>query len=245
MTLPSFTRDLSLLVAFASLSAAAAPVLGAQDPAPRPLPQIMITAQGEVAVTPDRARISLGVETEGQSAQEASQANAALQTKVMDALRKSGVPNSAIRTTGYNVAPKQEFNPTTRTWRVEGYRVSNIVVVTLDAIDKTGPVIDAALGAGANRVAGISFEIKDASKARERAIQLAVERARREADIAARAAGGQVRGLIELNVNSYEQSPRPMMEMAMSRADASSTPISEGTQNVVVSVTTRWEYGSR
>ncbi len=226
-------------LAAASLTPSA---LHAQQPMHQPPPQITITAQGDVQVTPDRARVTLGVETEAKTAQEAAQLNANAQTRIVEAVRKTGIPAASIRTSGYNVAPKQEYIPATRTWRVDGYQVTNLVVITVEPVAKAGEVIDAALSAGANRVAGLSFEVKDPTPAREQAITNAVARARREAEIAARAAGGEVAGLLELNVNSYDASPRPMMEMAAMRADAASTPISEGTQAVTVSVTTRWEF---
>ncbi len=244
MTTLSFVRALPFAAAVAACSLTPATTLLAQMEQTPPVPQIVITAQGEVQVTPDRSRVSLGVETEAKTAQEAAQANAALQTRILESVRRAGIPAASIRTTGYNVAPKQEYLPETRRWRVDGYRVSNIVVVTIDAIAKTGEVMDAALSAGANRVAGIEFEVKDPTDARERAITLAVERARREAEIGAKAAGGQVLGLLQLDINSYQQNPRPMMEMARMSADASSTPVSEGTQSVVVSVTTRWQFGA-
>lgn len=242
-----FARAIPVVAALALVGCApvAASPLRAQEQAPRPFPEITINATGSVDVTPDRARISLGVETDARTAQSASQANAELQTRILAAVRAAGIPASAIRTTGYNVAPKQEYNSQTRTWRVDGYRVSNIVVITLDDISRTGPVIDAALGVGANRVAGIAFEVKDATTAREAAITQAVERARREADIAARAAGGAIAGLLSLNVNSYEQSPRQVMEMAMVRSADASTPVSEGTQTVRVQVSTRWQFVRR
>lgn len=243
MTVSSCVRAVSFAAALSVAAALPIASLSAQSAAERPVPQITISAQGEIEVTPDRSQISLGVETEAKSAQEAAQANAELQTRVLAAVRAAGIPASDIRTTGYNVAPKQEYLPETRTWRVDGYRVSNIVVVTVAAVAKTGAVIDAALSAGANRVANISFEIKDPSGAREQATVQAVERARREAEIAAKAAGGTIVGLLELNVNSYQQNPRPMAEMSLMRSDAASTPVSEGTQSVVVNVTTRWEFG--
>ncbi len=243
MAYTSFARTLPAFAAALTLSAAP---LHAQDMSPRQPPQIVVTAQGEVQVTPDRARVSLGVETEARTAREASQQNAALQARILEAIRKAGIPAANIRTTGYNVSPKQEYIPETRTWRVDGYRVSNIVVVIVDPVAKTGEVIDAALEAGANRVAGLNFEIKDATTAREQAMKDAVERARREAEIVATAAGGSIVGLLEISVNSYEAPPRPMYEMAAMRADAAvATPVSEGTQPVIVNVTTRWEYGAR
>jgi uncharacterized protein len=208
----------------------------------QPPPQLNITATGSVEVTPDRARVTLGVDTEAKTAQEAAQANAALQTRIIEAVRKAGIPASSIRTSGYNVAPRQEYIPETRTWRVDGYQVTNLVVIVVEPVSKAGEVIDAALSAGANRVAGLTFEVKDATAAREEAMTKAVERARREADIAAKAAGGTVAGLLELSVNSMDNTPRPMMEMAMMRSDAAQTPISEGTQSVMVSVSTRWAF---
>jgi uncharacterized protein len=208
----------------------------------QPPPQLNITATGSVEVTPDRARVTLGVDTEAKTAQEAAQANAALQTRIIEAVRKAGIPAASIRTSGYNVAPRQEYIPETRTWRVDGYQVTNLVVIVVEPVSKAGEVIDAALTAGANRVAGLTFEVKDATAAREEAMTKAVERARREADIVARAAGGTVAGLLELSVTSMDNTPRPMMEMAMMRSEAAQTPISEGTQSVMVSVNTRWAF---
>jgi uncharacterized protein YggE len=205
-------------------------------------PRILVTAQGSVEVTPDRARVTLGVETEATTAQAAAQANATAQRRVIDALLRLGVPAASIRTTGYSVSPKQEYQPDTRRWRVDGYQVSNLVVVTVEPVGRAGEAIDAALAAGANRVAGLSFEVADPSVARERAITLAVQQARREAALAAQAAGGELVGLIEVTVNSYDASPRPMMEMMAVRADvAPTTPIAEGNQQVTVSVSTQWE----
>lgn len=234
----------ALPLALAAMLAMPVAALFSQEATRQP-PQITINANGEVQVTPDRARISLGVETHATTAREASQQNAAAQTKIIAALRAAGIPQASIRTTGFNIAPKQEYIPETRTWRVDGYQVTNIVVVVVEPVSKVGEVIDVALEAGANRVAGLNFEIKDATAAREAAMKQAVERARREAEIVATAAGGRIVGLIEINVNSYEPSPpRPMMEMA--RMDqAASTPISEGTQPVTVNVNTRWEYAPR
>lgn len=244
----SFAQRLPTLVALTLLTAFSAATIptravSAQEPARREIPQIMINATGEVQVTPDRARISLGVDTEAKTAKEASQANAELQTKVLEAIRRAGIPAANIRTSGYNVSPIQEYIPETRKWRIDGYRVNNMVVVLVEPVGNAGDIIDIALSAGANRVAGLSFEIKDATRAREQAMTQAVERAKREAEIVARAAGGTIAALIELSVNSYEApQPRPMYEMAAMRSDVLSTPVSEGTQPVTVSVSTRWQF---
>ena len=235
-----------LPAALTVLSLNASSIAGAQashtSPASPP-PSLSVTAVGEVEVTPDRARLVLGVETEAPTAQDAAKENANRQSQVMAALRAQRVPAENIRTTGYSVAPKQSYDPTTQQWRVDGYRVTNLVVVTLAAIDRTGAVIDATLAAGANRVADLRFEVSDPSAARDRAITRAVERARREAGVASAAAGGSVVALLELTILSTDiPSPRPMMEMVAMRAEGAETPISEGTQTVRATVATRWEF---
>jgi uncharacterized protein YggE len=235
---------LSALAATACFSSALPAQPPMQPSMHQPPPQLNITARGEVQVTPDRARVTLGVDTEAKTAQEAAQANAVLQTRIIEAVRKAGISTASIRTSGYNVAPRQQYLPETRTWRVDGYQVTNLVVIVVEPVSKAGEVIDAALSAGANRVAGLTFEVKDASAAREEAMTKAVERARREADIVAKAAGGTVAGLLELSVNSEDDTVRPAMEMAMMRVESAPTPISEGTQSIAVRVTTRWAFQS-
>lgn len=218
--------------------------LSAQPPAQPPV--ISVTTVGEVDVTPDRARLVLGVETEAPSAQAAARDNADRQARVMAELRTQGIQPKDIATTGYAVAPKQSYDPTTQQWRIDGYRVSNLVVVTLTAIDRTGAVIDATLAAGANRVADLRFEVADPTAARELAITRAVERARREAEIAAKAAGGSLSGLVELRINDTNTpSPRPMVAMVAMRAEGAETPISEGTQMVTATVSTGWGFVQR
>lgn len=220
--------------------------LQAKAQSQQPPPQIVVSANGEVVITPDRANIQLGVETQGKTAALASAENNKKQTAVLAAVKALGIPSSAITTSSYNVAPIQRWDEKDRKTIIDGYRVSNLVVVNVTKIEQSGAVIDAALANGANRVAGLNFELADPSKAREEAITKAVTQARHEAEVAAKAAGGTIAELLEININSFDQPrPMPMFAMAkMSSADGAPTPLSEGTLTISVNVTTRWRYGS-
>ena len=241
---PHLFRD----VFFALTLATATLVTGArlahgQVAAPAP-PQIIVSANGEVKATPDRANIQLGVETQAKTAAAASAENNRKQTAVLAAIRALGIPSSSITTSSFSVSPIQRWDDKEKKTVIDGYQVSNLVVVLVGKIELTGGVIDAALASGANRVAGLSFELSDPSKAREDAISKAVAQARREAEVAAKASGGTIGDLIELTINAYEP-PRavPMYAMAkMASADASPTPVSEGTLTVQVNIATRWLY---
>ena len=216
----------------------------AQAPSPLPPPQISVQARGEVQVAPDRARVQVGVETQAKTAAAAAAENNRKQTAILAAIRALGVPSSAITTLNYTVMPVQRYDEKERRVVMDGYKVSNIVQVETDKLEQAGGIIDAGLSNGANRVAGLDFLVKDAAKARDAALAIAVESARRQADVAAKAAGGQITELLELTVTDFERpEPRPMLAMAkMSSADATPTPLSEGLSTVAVTVSTRWRF---
>ena len=121
----------------------------------------------------------------------------------------------------------------------------NIVQVVTDKLEQAGPIIDAGLTNGANRVAGLDFMVKDEASARDQALAKAVESAKRQATAAALAAGGQATELLELVVMDFEQpGPRPMLQMSRMKdaAEMAPTPLSEGLTTVAVSVSSRWRF---
>jgi uncharacterized protein len=217
----------------------------AQQVAPQPPPSIMVTARGEVQATPDRARVQVGLETQARTASAASQENNRKQTAILGAIRALGIPAAQIKTLNYMVSPVQRWDEKERRTVIDGYRVSNIVQVETDKLEQAGQIIDAGLTNGANRVAGLEFLLKDRSRAEDSALTLAVESARRQAEVAARAAGGQVAELLELSIMEfYRPEPTPMVAMAarMDKAEMVPTPVAEGTTTVSVSISTRWRF---
>jgi uncharacterized protein len=225
--------------------AAAAPALRAQSAtaAPAGRSEIAVSAVGEAEVTPDRARVSIGVQTQAATSAEAASKNATLQTAVINAVKALGIPAERITTTGYNVYPEQRYDAGTSRPRILGYNVQNTVVVDVWKIDQVGAVIDAALSKGANMVSGLSLYSSQEDVARRRALANAVARARSDAEAMATAAGGRLGDLVELTSGvSYMPPPRPVMEAAMSAKVATPTPISEGTQTLSATVTARWQF---
>jgi uncharacterized protein YggE len=207
-------------------------------------PEIGVSAMGEAEVTPDRAHVSIGVQTQATTAAEAASRNATLQQAVINAVKALGIPAERITTQGYSVYPEQTYDQTTRRSRITGYNVTNSVVVDVWNVQQVGPVLDAALSKGANLVSSLSFYSSQAEVARRRALQNAVARARADAEAMAQAAGGKLGDLIELTTGvTYSPPPRPMVVSAMAAERvAAPTPISEGTQTVSAQVTARWRF---
>ena len=211
---------------------------------PPPPPSLNVGARGEVRVQPDRATVQVAVDTRAANAAAAASENARIQQRVIAAIRALGIAADQISTIGYNVFPEYRHDPPTREPRLVGYRVSNTVSVEVRQIDQVGPVLDAALGAGANNIAGLRFYSSTAEVARREAMARAVATARADAETLARAAGGSLGELLEANVGAYyaPPPPMPMMRAEAMAQDVANTPISPGEQTIAVDVQTRWRF---
>lgn len=248
MELPVRNTLLAMAAGAVAMTLATARVGYAQQaPVPQAPPTIFVVGRGEVQVAPDRARVQVGMETQAKTSQQAAQENNRKQAAILAAIRKLGVPDANIQTLNYSVSPVQRYDDKLRRVVIDGYQVSNIVQVETDKLELAGQIIDAGLNNGANRVAGLDFIVKDRAKAQDQALAEAVASARRQAEVAAKAAGGTIAELIELTINEFERpEPRAMMAMAM-KAEAADAPapISAGMNTVSVSVGTRWRFAKQ
>ncbi len=165
----------------------------------------------------------------------------------VQALRALGLGVNQISTTGYNIYPEQRYAPDKEPV-VIGYNVTNTLAVDVRKLTQVGPVIDAALSKGANMITSLQFYATNTEAARRTAITSAIEKARLDAEAAAKAAGGTIGTLLEINIGAYyPPPPRPMMRLdtTIARADQAPTPINPGEQTLSVDVNTRWRFNSK
>src|SRR5690242_12808136 len=86
------------------VSLIASPAVRAQAPPPVPQePVVVVSGEGLVQATPDRAWISVSAESRAPSPREAQRRTAELMRPVLDSLRMARVPDEAVRTTGYDL----------------------------------------------------------------------------------------------------------------------------------------------
>lgn len=201
---------------------------GAQD-TPDAGDTITVTGIGSVDAVPDEARMSFGAETRRPTAQAAVAANADAMRRILNALRQAG--GRELATQWVSVYPT-----TDETGQVTGYTASNSVSAVSD-IDDAPALIDAATEAGANQISGPGLTSSNAEQLYRRALADAVDQARANAEVLARAAGRSL-GAITTIVEGGGAQPLPYAERALDQA-ASATPIVPGTQetSATVSVT--------
>lgn len=207
-----------------------------------PIPQIAVVGRGEIKVSPDRATIQISVQTRAPTAAAAAADNANKQQSVMVALRALGLGNDQLSTINYNVYPEQRYQQGKEP-EIVAYNVTNTILVDVRKLGQVGPVIDAALSHGANMITSLQFYASNTETARRTAIASAIEKARADADAAARAAHGSLGTLLGIEIGSYSPPPpRPMMMKAMAGAAQADTPINPGEETLSVEVSTRWRF---
>jgi uncharacterized protein YggE len=124
------------------------------------------------------------------------------------------------------------------------YVATNSVQVDTRKLPLVSRIIDASLQAGANNINSVQYTLADARDAMRAALTNAVDDARLQADALAKAAGGRLGELLELNAQSQRVIPYQMQAMggvAMARV-AVDTPISERDITVRASVSVRWKF---
>jgi uncharacterized protein YggE len=198
-------------------------------------PEIAVTATGTVGLSPDYAIVHVSVVTREPQAGRAGEQNARITTAVRAALRQVlRVPDDSLPSTWYSVDTDYD-----RERRPTGYAARNTVEARVHDLAQVGRVVDAALGAGATNIGGIQFESTRRDAARLEALSRAVEKARREAEAMARAAGGRLGPLVEA---SSSGPAFPMIRARSAMAMAAETPITPADLTVEATVSARWVF---
>jgi uncharacterized protein YggE len=231
----------ALLATTALATAQAQPAISAV--APLPGTALTIQAFGEVRTAPDMATITIGVLTQGATANDASTANAARMSSMMAALRRAGIADRDVQTSGLNLNPQYAYEQN-QPPRLTGYQANNQVTVRVMDLARLGATLDAAVGAGANEIQGVSFGLRNPVAAEDEARRRAVAALQAKASVYAQALGKPIDRMVSISEGGGYQPvpPRPMAMQA--RADkAFATPVSPGEMSVRIDVDATYQLG--
>jgi uncharacterized protein len=177
---------------------------------------VMVQGAGEVRAQPDRATVTLGVTVRKPTVEAARQEANRVTESLLEVARGLQIRDEQIRSTRIDASPEYTWNEPKRQREFRGYVVQRQMIVDLRDIEKLGPLLEKGMTAGANLV---QDPVLDSSKRKDlerQALALAVEDARRNADVLARSVGMAV-GLarsVTGNGAATPSYPRPMMAMA-------------------------------
>lgn len=160
---------------------------------------VQVSGTAVVNVSPDRALVHLGAQSNGKSPREVQAKNAAVISSVIKSIQALGVEARDISTDQYVIEPLYEDYDSLR---IKGYRIHNVISVTLREVDKTSDAIAAAFQAGANQVVDVEFYTSELRKYRDQAREMAMKAASEKAGALAQAAGTDTQCVLNISENS-------------------------------------------
>ena len=194
--------------------------------------QVSVLGHGEVKARPDTATIQIGIDTEAANAKDALAQNNTQAQALQQKLAELKIDTKDIQTSNFSISPTYGNDGR----QVTGYRVSNIVTVTIRNLDSASTLLDQVVQAGANNIYGISFSVADTQKLMEQARQAAMADAKVRATQLATAGGAAVGDVLIISENvSAPPVPMPMLDRAAAQG-APSVPVQAGEQSISIDV---------
>ena len=223
---------------------------------------VSFSGEGKVTAKPDIAVISFAILTESSTSKTAQDANSKKSNQVTDFLKKQGVEDKDIKTSGYNVYPQysypravpllrqgsegQAVPPSSPDYydpnpKIIGYQVNQSFKIKIRDLDKVSSVLDGLVTAGANQVNNLGFQIDEPEKLKTEARAKAIADAKAKANQLKSQLGISLGRIINFSENSGGY-PGPYYLEAKAVSDGSggggpSIPVGENEITINVTIT--------
>ncbi|NDB63579.1 MAG: DUF541 domain-containing protein [Nitrosopumilaceae archaeon] len=223
------------------------------EPTPFPSREKTISSSGQATsfVEPDRLNINFGVEVQKPTAKEALDENSDKMNEVIDAIKSAGINSDEITTSQFSIYPVYESYQEKETGiykqKLTGYSVSNIIQVKTPKMDLASEIIDAAVGAGVNRVDNVWFSLSDKKQQQvsDDLLAEAIKNAQSKAEKALVPLNYKIIGVKYVSLDGgYYPPPMPYYGAMDAAVAKSATPIFSSDQQVSASATVVFLIGS-
>ncbi len=187
---------------------------------------IAVQGLGVVTARPDVAVIRAGVTAQAKSAKAALEGHNKVMVKLLAELKKLGLAARDVQSRQVNLRAiypprrKQDTEPVPTAFRATGN-----LAIRLREVDRLGDLLDRVTAAGANNIAGLHFAVAAPEPLQEEARKLAIQDARRRAEIYALEAGVQLGEVLRIREGG---TPGPMREYRTMAANGSQSPTAPG-----------------
>lgn len=208
-----------------------------------PARTITVLAEGKATVSPDIAKISFSVVSEGVDPGKIADENNKKMTRALDFVKSQGIDEKDIKTTQYNLNPRYVYDEKNRRSYISGYELTQTVLIKVRELNKSGKILGGLPELGINKIGSISFDVDDSEKYLAEARNRAFEKAKAKADAMAKKNGVRIGRVVNFAENqgypvfpAYESFGRDIKAAALAVPS-----IEPGTQEVVVNVNITYE----
>jgi uncharacterized protein len=200
---------------------------------------IGVNGQGEVRAEPDRATVTLGVESRKPKLDDARAEVARTVEAVLKLTRDLKIDPKLVQSTRVNVQPEYNWNQPANERTLIGYYVARQVEVELHDLEKLGQLLERATDLGVNQMGDPRLDSSKRQDLVRQALAKAVADARQNAEVIAKAAGSSLGPVRTINANTESTPPpMPMVRAMAMEAKQAGAPYQSGemTFNATVNV---------
>ncbi len=175
-------------------------------------PSFMVSGEGRVIATPDIARLTFGVTTEGgQDLAALQNENTIRVNKAIEFVKSQGVLAADIQTETYQVSPRYQYcnrvGPTGEQLcppqSIVGYTVEQNVALKIRDFADINAILTGVVQNGANRVWGLQFTVDDPTEFENEARAEAIAKAQAKAEAVADAGDFRLGQLLAIDEGFY------------------------------------------
>lgn len=214
--------------------------------------QFSVTGEGSTSVRPDVAVFNATVITQSANIEDAQEENTKKSDATIEFLKKAGVEEKDIKTSGYNIYPQYQYfdNPTCysescpapRAPQIIAYEVRHTLEIKGRDLEKVDELLSGVVASGANEIGSIQFTVDDPEALLEGVRAEAIANAKEKAESLADELGVSLKG-----VASFSESTNgvPAYDLARNQSGGGyggGGPIQEGEQEITIVVNVTYNF---
>ena len=205
---------------------------------------VSFSGEGKITAKPDIAVISASIVTQAVDSKSAQDSNSTKSNAVDSFLKKQGIAEKDIKTSGYNITPQYKYPPYGGQATITGYQVTQSYEIKVRDLTRVSAILSGLVTAGANQVNNLGLQIENPDALKSQARQLAIDNAKKKAQELEKQVGIRLGNIVNFSEgnNGY---PVPMYDLKSSGigmgGGGPEPTISTGENDVVVNVTITYQ----
>jgi len=215
------------------------------------VPKLTLSASATIWKPADELQMKIGVVTLGRNAEAALAENSGKMRAIIAHIEAAGMNKDDYETNQFSINPT--YTPCPKdpppSWRpsINGYEVTNTLLIHTDKLDMAGKIIDLANQAGANSITDIRFGLRSSRDYWTEALTAAGANAVNDAEAIARATGVRLVRVLSISLN-HTHVRAPHLNLACLAKSAggheAAPPIEPGEVSIEANVSLVYEIGS-
>jgi len=230
---------------FAFFLSALIPVLSLQA-VDQDTPKLTLSASAAIWKPSDELQLKIGVVTLRTTAEEALGENSGKMQNVITNLETLNLTKDDYETSHFSINPTYTPYPKNppENWKpsINGYEVTNTLLIHTPKLEMAGKIIDMANRAGANSITDIRFGLHNSRDYWSEALAAAASNAVQDAQVIANAAGIKLVRVLSISLNQTQVNTRTLDFASCAKAGAAPmTPIEPGEVSITANVSLVYE----